>query len=82
MEVAAVLRASNVSVIDQAVPPVKPMRPRKALSLLLSAVLGLTGGVVLAVTTSVAELLTVLKSFRATREKTAPLSLQSRTPVV
>jgi len=48
MEVAAVLRASNVSVIDQAVPPVKPVRPRKALSLLLSAVLGLTGGVGLA----------------------------------
>jgi capsular exopolysaccharide synthesis family protein len=48
MEVTAALRASNVSVIDQAVPPVKPMRPRKALSLLLSAVLGLTGGVGLA----------------------------------
>ena len=48
MEVAAVLRASNVSVIDEAVPPVKPVRPRKALSLLLSAVLGLTGGVGLA----------------------------------
>ena len=48
MEVSAVLRASNVSVIDQAVPPVKPVRPRKALSLLLSAVLGLTGGVGLA----------------------------------
>jgi len=48
MEVTAALRASNVSVIDQAVPPVKPVRPRKALSLLLSAVLGLTGGVGLA----------------------------------
>jgi len=29
MEVAAVLRASNVSVIDQAVPPVKPVRLEK-----------------------------------------------------
>jgi capsular exopolysaccharide synthesis family protein len=48
MEVAAALRASNVSVIDQAVPPLKPSRPRKGLSLLLSAVLGLTGGVGLA----------------------------------
>jgi len=48
MEVSAVLRASNVSVIDQAIPPAKPVRPRKTLSLLLSAVLGLTGGVGLA----------------------------------
>jgi succinoglycan biosynthesis transport protein ExoP len=48
MEVTAALRASNVSVIDQAVSPVKPVRPRKVLSLLLSAVLGLTGGVGLA----------------------------------
>jgi polysaccharide biosynthesis transport protein len=48
MEVSAVLRTSNVSVVDQAVPPVQPVRPRKALSLLLSAVLGLTGGVGLA----------------------------------
>ena len=48
MEVTAALRASNVSVIEQAVPPVKPARPRKVLSLLLSAVLGLTGGVGLA----------------------------------
>jgi capsular exopolysaccharide synthesis family protein len=48
MEVTAALRASNVSIIDQAVPPVKPVWPRKVLSLLLSAVLGLTGGVGLA----------------------------------
>ena len=48
MEVTAALRASNVSVIDQAVPPVKPVRPRQALSLLLSVVLGLTGGIGLA----------------------------------
>jgi polysaccharide biosynthesis transport protein len=47
-EVLAVLRTSNVSVIDQAVPPLQPGRPRKALSLLLSAVLGLTGGMGLA----------------------------------
>ena len=48
IEVTAALRASNVSVIDPAVPPVKPVRPRAALCLLLSAVLGLTGGVGLA----------------------------------
>lgn len=48
MEVAAALRASNVSVIDQAVPPLKPSWPNKKLSLLLSAVVGLVGGVGLA----------------------------------
>jgi len=48
MEVTAALRASNISAIDQAVPPVKPVRPRTALCLLLSAMLGLTGGVGLA----------------------------------
>jgi capsular exopolysaccharide synthesis family protein len=48
MEVATALRASNVSVIDQAVPPVQPSRPKKGLSLLCSAVLGLVGGVGLA----------------------------------
>jgi capsular exopolysaccharide synthesis family protein len=48
MEVTAALRASHVSVIEQAVPPVQPARPRKVLSLLFSAVLGLTGGVTLA----------------------------------
>jgi capsular exopolysaccharide synthesis family protein len=45
MEMAAALRTSNISVIDQAVPPLKPARPKPALSLLLSAMLGLTGGV-------------------------------------
>jgi capsular exopolysaccharide synthesis family protein len=48
MEVATALRASHVSVIEPAVPPGKPARPRKVLSLLLSAALGLTGGVGLA----------------------------------
>ena len=48
MEVATALRASNVSVIDQAVPPLQPSRPKKGLSLLCSAVLGLAGGVGLA----------------------------------
>jgi capsular exopolysaccharide synthesis family protein len=48
MQVAAALRASNVSVIDQAVSPLKPSRPNKKLSLLLSAVVGLIGGVGLA----------------------------------
>jgi capsular exopolysaccharide synthesis family protein len=48
MEVMAALRVSNASVIEPAVPPVQPVRPRKVLSLLCSAVLGLTGGVGLA----------------------------------
>jgi capsular exopolysaccharide synthesis family protein len=48
MEVAAALRASNVSVVDQAVPPLKPSWPNKKLSLLLSAVVGLVGGLGLA----------------------------------
>jgi len=48
MQVAAALRASNVSVIDQAVSPLQPSRPNKRLSLLLSAVVGLIGGVGLA----------------------------------
>jgi capsular exopolysaccharide synthesis family protein len=48
MEVVTALRASNVSVIDQAVPPLQPSRQKKALSLLYSAVLGLAGGVGLA----------------------------------
>ncbi|MBI4639264.1 MAG: polysaccharide biosynthesis tyrosine autokinase, partial [Candidatus Tectomicrobia bacterium] len=48
MGVAAELRASNVSVIDKAEPPPWPSKPQKALSLLLSLLLGLTGGVGLA----------------------------------
>src|SRR5262249_2448158 len=46
--VAAELRDSNVSVIDEAVPPLRPSKPRKLLSLLLSLVGGLMGGVSLA----------------------------------
>jgi capsular exopolysaccharide synthesis family protein len=48
MEVVSALRTSNVAVIDPAVPPLKPSRPRTGLSLLCSAVLGLMGGVGLA----------------------------------
>jgi len=39
------IRASNVTVIDRARPPRTPVRPRKALNLLLALVLGLFGGV-------------------------------------
>jgi polysaccharide biosynthesis transport protein len=46
--VAAELRASNVSIIDTAVPPRKPSKPKKAQSFLLSALIGLIGGVGLA----------------------------------
>jgi polysaccharide biosynthesis transport protein len=48
MGVAAELRASNVSVIDQAEPPRQPSKPKKAQSLLLSALIGLMGGAGLA----------------------------------
>jgi succinoglycan biosynthesis transport protein ExoP len=46
--VAAQLRASNVFVIDQATPPRYPSKPQKKKSLLLSALLGLMGGIGLA----------------------------------
>jgi succinoglycan biosynthesis transport protein ExoP len=46
--VAAELRASNAFVIDQATPPRYPSKPQKKKSLLLSALLGLTGGIGLA----------------------------------
>jgi capsular exopolysaccharide synthesis family protein len=46
--VAAELRDSNISVIDAAEAPVRPSKPRKALSLILSAIVGLMGGVGLA----------------------------------
>lgn len=46
--VAAELRDSNISVIDEAEPPLKPSKPRKTLSLALSALIGLMGGVGLA----------------------------------
>ena len=45
MGVAAEVRTSNVSIIDPAEPPLYPSRPRKLLSLLLSAVVGLMAGV-------------------------------------
>jgi succinoglycan biosynthesis transport protein ExoP len=38
-------RDSNISVIDEATAPLQPSKPRKALSLLLSAIVGLMGGV-------------------------------------
>src|SRR5262249_14566785 len=41
-------RTSNISIIDQAVPPLKPSKPKKRLTLLLSALVGLMGGVGLA----------------------------------
>ncbi len=45
MGVAAELRASNVSVIDRAFPPHTPAKPRKALALLVSCLVGVLGGV-------------------------------------
>jgi polysaccharide biosynthesis transport protein len=48
MGVAAELRASNISIIDKAAPPRTSSKPQKQTSLLLSAFLGLMGGVGLA----------------------------------
>lgn len=48
MGVAAEVRGSNVSVIDRAEPPLVPSSPRKARSLVLALILGLTGGTGLA----------------------------------
>ena len=48
MGMEAQLRASNVSVIDPAVPPPSPAIPKKAASLMLSLVIGLLGGAGLA----------------------------------
>jgi succinoglycan biosynthesis transport protein ExoP len=48
MGVAAELRASNISVIDNAEPPRTPSKPQKKYSLFVSALLGLMGGVCLA----------------------------------
>jgi len=50
MGMQAQLRASNVSVIDPAVPPPSPAIPEKALSLILSLFIGLAGGIGLALT--------------------------------
>ena len=46
--VAAELRASNVSIIDKAQPPHTPSKPQKKKTLLLGALIGLIGGVGLA----------------------------------
>ncbi len=43
--VVAESRDSNISVIDEAEAPVRPSKPKRALSLLLSAIVGLMGGV-------------------------------------
>lgn len=45
MGVAAEVRATNVSVVDSAIPPTRPSSPRKGLAILLSAVLGLFGAI-------------------------------------
>jgi capsular exopolysaccharide synthesis family protein len=45
MGVEAEVRASNVSVVDTAVPPTAPSSPRKRLVMLLTAVLGLSGAI-------------------------------------
>ncbi len=50
MGMEAQLRASNVSVIDPAIPPNEPAIPKKALSLMLSIIIGLIGGSGLALT--------------------------------
>ncbi len=39
------LRASNVSIVDRASPPIHPSSPKRLLSLVLSALIGLFGGV-------------------------------------
>lgn len=46
--VSAGLKASNIRVVDAAVPPTSPVKPRVALNLVLGLVLGLAGGVALA----------------------------------
>jgi polysaccharide biosynthesis transport protein len=43
--VVAEARATNVSVVDKAIPPTYPSSPRKRLAILLSAVLGLSGAI-------------------------------------
>ncbi len=48
MGVAAAVRASNVSLVDQAAPPAFPSSPRKTLLILLSTLLGLGGALGLA----------------------------------
>ena len=48
MGVVSEFRSSNVTILDRAVSPVKPSHPKRALSLLVSACIGLMGGVSLA----------------------------------
>src|SRR6266436_1434753 len=48
MGVEAEVRSTNVSLVDKAVPPASPSSPRKAMVIVLSAVLGLTGAIGLA----------------------------------
>jgi polysaccharide biosynthesis transport protein len=45
MGVEAEVRSTNVSLVDKAVPPGSPSSPRKAMVIVLSAVLGLTGAI-------------------------------------
>lgn len=44
MQVAAEFHASNISIVDKAVPPLKPSYPKKGFGLLLSCFAGLIGG--------------------------------------
>lgn len=46
--VSASLRSNNIHVVDRARPPLSPIRPRKELNIMLSAVVGLVLGCVLA----------------------------------
>ena len=45
MGVSTAVRVSNVSIIDRAEPPPNPSSPRKAQSLLISVLIGLSGGI-------------------------------------
>jgi capsular exopolysaccharide synthesis family protein len=47
--VSAGLKASNIHVVDRARPPIRPIRPRKALNILISLVVGLVVGGLLAI---------------------------------
>ena len=48
MQVTAALPTSNISLVDRGEVPLTPSKPRKSLSLLMGAVVGLLGGVALA----------------------------------
>ena len=45
MGMATQLRASNTTIVDPAIPPLRPAKPKKALTLLLGALVGLVGGI-------------------------------------